>query len=160
MPTPCWHRSTDNNIFYFVVFPCLPLVDTGSLINVVFPLPVGPVKTVSSPGRWPLMHFVRSGNRFHCKMNISAVKTTMYDSMCTCTWFRTNRTVEREHKYTLTPASLSALYSSANTSSRSCSDMRRIQNRPTCVSYLFEGDNLLVAHSFGCWYDLANVQTL
>lgn len=54
--TPCWQRSNDN-----------------SLIKVVFPLPVGPVKIVNSPCLKPLRHFVKSGNRRHynnCKRRV------------------------------------------------------------------------------------------
>ena len=60
--TPCWQRSNDN-----------------SLIKVVFPLPVGPVKIVNSPCLKPLRYFVKSGNRSHyndCKRQV-----TLFD-MC------------------------------------------------------------------------------
>lgn len=50
MLTPCMQRSSDS-----------------SLIKVVFPDPVGPVNTVSSPRRWPLSILVNKGNRLHDK---------------------------------------------------------------------------------------------
>ena len=49
------------------ITPCIARSKDSSLMKVVFPDPVGPVNTVSSPGLWPFRIWFSFGNLCHCK---------------------------------------------------------------------------------------------
>ncbi|KNC22359.1 hypothetical protein FF38_02934 [Lucilia cuprina] len=70
-PTNCLNRVEAKRAFlisnepHSVETPCNAKSNEYSLINVVLPLPVGPVIIVNSPLRCPLSSLLSMGNRFH-----------------------------------------------------------------------------------------------